>query len=308
MVKHNKSVYTLCQVFWGDSRKILSSLKQKADLIVTSPPYADARRKHYESIHPDQFADWFASFHESFWNSLKPTGSLVINIKDKVMDGVRHRYVWKTIEKLCERGWFAIDDYIWHKTNPMPGFWKTRLRDGWEYCFHLSKTDSPYMNQNAVKVPMGNWAETRLAKLTGKSAIRHNSENNSGFGRDLRRWVGKKEVLPSNVISMPLVGKNYNHPAVFPIALPTFFIKLLSPPNGLVIDPFGGSGSTGIAALQLGRNSILVDSQKEYCINAVNRIRLEAETLWGIVTPVNFPDSETAISRTILQGTSASTT
>jgi len=146
------------------------------------------------------------------------------------------------------------------------------------------------MNQNAIKVPMGGWAEARLANLAGKSAVRHNSENNSGFGRDLRKWVGKKDVLPSNVLSLPLVGKNYNHPAVFPIGLPAFFIKLLSPQSGMVVDPFGGSGSTGIAALQLGRHSIIVDTDKNYCCEAVRRIRREAETLWGKVVPVCFKD------------------
>jgi site-specific DNA-methyltransferase (adenine-specific) len=111
-----------------------------ADLIVTSPPYADARKKHYDSILPEEFAEWFTSFHRSFYDVLKPDGSLVINIKDKVIDGTRHRYVWKTIEKLQDLGWYAIDDYIWYKTNPMPGYWPTRLRDGWEYCFHLAKS------------------------------------------------------------------------------------------------------------------------------------------------------------------------
>lgn len=278
----------ICKIIYGDSKRALPALGQIADLIVTSPPYADAREKHYDSIHPDQFPDWFSSFHEAFFGVLKPTGSLVINIKDKVVGGVRHRFVWKTIERLCSLGWYAIDDYVWHKTNPMPGFWPTRLRDGWEYCFHLAKSKKPYMDQRAVAVPMGSWAEVRLARLTGKSRERHNSENESGFGRDLRKWVGKKYVLPSNVVSLPLVGKNYGHPAVFPIGLPSFFIKLLSPRNGLIIDPFGGSGTTGIAALQLGRNSLLIDSNKEYCHSAVARIRKEAETLWGKVSSVNF--------------------
>jgi site-specific DNA-methyltransferase (adenine-specific) len=98
-----------------------------ADLIVTSPPYADARKKHYDSILPEEFAEWFTIFHRSFYDVLKP-------------DGTRHRYVWKTIEKLQDLGWYAIDDYIWYKTNPMPGYWPTRLRDGWEYCFHLAKS------------------------------------------------------------------------------------------------------------------------------------------------------------------------
>lgn len=129
----------LCLISFGDSREKLAPFVNCVDLIVTSPPYADARKKHYDSIHPDQFPDWFLSFHQTFRDCLKPDGSLVINIKDKVVNGVKHRYVWKTIEKLSEAGWFCIDDYLWNKPNPMPGYWPNRLRDGWEYCFHLAK-------------------------------------------------------------------------------------------------------------------------------------------------------------------------
>jgi len=71
-----------CTVILGDSRDVLGNYKGEVDLIVTSPPYADARRKHYDSIHPDEFVDWFMTFHEPFYNALKPTGSLVINIKE----------------------------------------------------------------------------------------------------------------------------------------------------------------------------------------------------------------------------------
>ena len=286
-MSHSKRILT-SQIIYGDSRSVLPSLGQIADLIVTSPPYADARKKHYDSIHPNAFADWFCSFHQAFYDILKPKGSLVINIKDKVVDGVRHRYVWQTIEKLCSMGWYVIDDYIWYKTNPMPGYWPTRLRDGWEYCFHLAKTKVPHMNQEAVKIPTGKWAEVRLSKLNGKSALRHNSENDSGFGRDLRKWVGKKSVLPSNVLSLPLVGKNMGHPAVYPVGLPSFFIKLLTPNNGMVIDPFAGSGQTGLAALQLNRDSILVDNNKQYCTVAAKRIRKTALEVAANVTTRNF--------------------
>jgi len=264
-----------CTVIHGDSRTELAAYAGQADLIVTSPPYADARRKHYDSVHPDKFVDWFMTFHEPFFNALKPTGSLVINIKDKVVDGVRHRYVWHLIEALSDRGWFAIEDYIWHKTNPMPGSWPTRLRDGWEYCFHLSKVKRPYFNANAVRKPIGDWAESRLKNLGGNDLSRHNSANDSGFGRDISKWVDKPMVLPSNVITLPLVGKNKGHPAVFPTDLPAFFIKLLSPENGLVIDPFGGSGSTGVAALGLNRSSVLIDNNLQYCMEAIRRLHAE---------------------------------
>src|SRR5688572_11077861 len=61
-----------CTIICGDSRKELAAFEGQVDLIVTSPPYADARHKHYDSIHPDEFADWFLSFHESFFKALKP--------------------------------------------------------------------------------------------------------------------------------------------------------------------------------------------------------------------------------------------
>jgi DNA modification methylase len=106
-----------CQVVLGDSREILAKYENRVDLIITSPPYADARHKHYDSVHPDLFAEWFMTFHQPFFNALKPEGSLIINIKDKVVDGVRHRYVWHSIEALSKAGWYCIDDYIWHKPN-----------------------------------------------------------------------------------------------------------------------------------------------------------------------------------------------
>lgn len=264
-----------CVVICGDSREELKAYEGQVDLIVTSPPYADARHKHYEGVHPDEFIEWFLTFHEPFFNALKPTGSLVINIKDKVVGGVRHRYVWRTIEALCERGWFAIDDYIWHKKNPMPGYWPTRLSDGWEYCFHLAKSKRPYMNRDAVRRPIGDWVESRLAKLGENDRSRQNSANASGFGRDLSRWVDKQTVLPSNVLSLALVGKNKGHPAVFPVDLPLFFIRLLCPEGGLVCDPFGGSGTTGLAALSAGTRCVLIDNNEQYCQAAIKRLRDE---------------------------------
>lgn len=265
-----------CTVIHGDSRVELSEFSGQVDLIVTSPPYADARKNHYDSIHPDRYAEWFLTFHEPFFKALKPDGSLIINIKDKVVDGIRHRYVWHTIEALCERGWFSIEDYLWQKPNPMPGYWPTRLRDGWEYCFHLSKSKRPYFNADAVRKPIGDWVESRLRNLGKNDQSRHNSVNSSGFGRDISKWVGKQTVLPSNVLSIPLVGKNKGHPAVFPVDLPLFFIKLLCPDNGLVVDPFAGSGTTGIAALSLGRQCILIDNNLEYCQQSLERLKKEA--------------------------------
>lgn len=253
------------KIFEGDSREVLKNFPDGYfNLIITSPPYADARKKHYDSISPEKFPDFFKTFHSEFWRVLADDGSFIINIKDKVINGVRNRYVWKTIMLLEDLGWNCVDDYLWVKPNAMPGFWKNRLRDEWEYCFHLTKNKHFAMYQDAVRKPIGDWAEKRLAKLNGKSAERHNSENESGFGRDLRKWVNKDSVLPGNIVSVPVVGKNMGHPAVFPQALPEFFIKLFTKENDNVLDPFGGSGSTGLAGASLKRNVVLIDNNNSY--------------------------------------------
>jgi site-specific DNA-methyltransferase (adenine-specific) len=261
------------QIICGDCRGVLLNLENQVDFIITSPPYADARQKHYDSVKPENYANWFSSFHSIFWNTLKESGSLVINIKDKVVKGVRYRYVWETIQCLTDLGWHCIDDYIWVKKNPMPGFWPTRLRDGWEYCFHLAKSKSPFMNQAAVRIPIAASTQKRLKRLSVNDQIRLQSYTGSGFGRNLSRWISQETVLPSNVLTLSVETQNRQHPAVFPVALPSFFIKLLCPEEGLVVDPFAGSGTTGEAALRLGRQVILIDSNPNYCEIAQQRLQ-----------------------------------
>lgn len=108
------------RILIGDCKEVLKRFSDgHFNLIVTSPPYADSRKKHYDGMHPDNFHEYFASFHEEFWRVLADDGSLIINIKDKVINGQRHRYVWKTIIELNSKGWISVDDYIWHKPNAM---------------------------------------------------------------------------------------------------------------------------------------------------------------------------------------------
>lgn len=261
------------KVFLGDSREVLKQFPDGCfNLIFTSPPYADARKNHYDSVTTDKYADFFLSFHEQLWRVLADDGSFVLNIKDKVIDGVRDRYVWKTILALSDLGWRCVDDYLWVKPNAMPGYWPNRLRDEWEYCFHLTKNRTFAMYQDAVRRPMKDWAEKRLAKLNGKSAERHDSENESGFGRDLRNWVGRQDALPGNVVNVALVGKNMGHPAAFPVSLPEFFIKLFTKEGDHVLDPFGGSGSTAIACENLKRNAVLIEKKDEYFEATIKRL------------------------------------
>jgi site-specific DNA-methyltransferase (adenine-specific)/site-specific DNA-methyltransferase (cytosine-N4-specific) len=144
------------------------------------------------------------------------------------------------------------------------------------------------MNQDAVRIPVGDWVTSRLAKLGNNDLTRQNSANKSGFGRDISNWVGKQTVLPTNVINAALVGKNKGHPAVFPVDLPSFFIKLFCPKDGLVCDPFGGSGSTGIAAISLDRKCLLIDNNANYCKISENRLKKEGAAVTNQVHKIGF--------------------
>jgi len=269
----NKNGYT-CRIIHGDSREALKEFQGQANLMMTSPPYADARKGLYDSINPDDYAKWFEQFHTVFWETLKPHASLVINIKDKIVNKVRHRYVWQTIQSLNALGWHSIDDYVWSKKTSMPGRWPTRLRDAWEYVYHLSKTKNPYFNQDAVKIPISKATKYRVENMN-KYPADAISATGSGFMRNLNAWKDKTHVAPTNVLHLSPETRNKKHPAVYPVGLPMFFIKLLSKPDDLIVDPFSGSGTTAVAAIQAERHCVLIDNKLEYCLVAKERLEKE---------------------------------
>ena len=235
------------------------------DLIITSPPYADARKKHYTSIKPGEYATWFARFSTPFTRCLRKNGSLVINIKDKVVNGRRSRYVWETMLEYERRGWWPIEDYVWHKTTAYPGYWPTRFRDAWEYCFHLARDKRPYFDHSAALVPAAEATIKRAASSSPRDHKRTDSMNDTGMSTKRDNWAGVTRVQPTNVLyTSPDTAPGHKHPVVFPLALPAFFIPFLSPPGGLILDPFGGSGTTAIAALNAGRNCVIVEKEQKY--------------------------------------------
>jgi DNA modification methylase len=135
------------------------------------------------------------------------------------------------------------------------------------------------MYQEAVMVPVGDWARDRLAKLSQTDLTRDASKVGSGFGKNVSNWVGRDMVYPNNVIHMATECYNRNHSAVFPIDLPKWFIKLFTQPGDVVLDPFVGSGTTAVAALQLARNFVGVELSPDNVDTARARI---ADTQIGL--------------------------
>ena len=172
-------------IIHGDAKSKLSTYPDECiDIIVTSPPYADSRRNTYGGIHPDEYVEWFLPFTSEFLRVLKPTGSFILNIKEKVVNGERHTYVLELILALKKQGWLWTEEYIWHKKNCYPGKWPNRFRDAWERCLHFTKSKKFVMYQEAVMVPMGDWRHARLKNLSKIDKTRDESRVASGFGKN----------------------------------------------------------------------------------------------------------------------------
>jgi site-specific DNA-methyltransferase (adenine-specific)/site-specific DNA-methyltransferase (cytosine-N4-specific) len=278
------------ELYLGDSKKELKRLQSNSiDLIVTSPPYADQRKGTYGGIHPDKYVEWFLPISEQLLRVLKPTGTFILNIKEKVVEGERSTYVMELIIAMRKQGWLWTEEFIWHKKNSYPGKWPNRFRDSWERLLQFNKEKHFNMYQEEVMVPMGDWAKTRLKNLSDTDKTRDNSKVGSGFGKNISNWLDRDKAYPTNVLHLATECNNKNHSAAFPEELPEWFIKLFTKENDTVLDPFMGSGTTLNVANRMRRNSIGIEIMPEYYkmvksqLKPVELFLLEPEEIYGKV-------------------------
>ncbi|NMB53804.1 MAG: site-specific DNA-methyltransferase [Leptolinea sp.] len=250
----------------GDCNEQLQLLPDNyVDLIVTSPPYADQRKNTYGGISHDRYVEWFLPISGQLLRVLKPTGTFVLNIKEKVVNGERSTYVIELILEMRKQGWLWTEEFIWHKKNSYPGKWPNRFRDSWERLLQFNKNKIFSMYQEEVMVPIGDWANSRLKNLSETDKTRDNSRVGSGFGKNISNWVNRTKAYPTNVLHLATECSNKNHSAAFPEELPEWFIKLFTRENDVVLDPFMGSGTTVFVANRMNRHAIGIDIVPEYC-------------------------------------------
>jgi site-specific DNA-methyltransferase (adenine-specific) len=286
--KNKKLSGKINRIINGDCLAILRTLPNSCiDLIVTSPPYADCRKNDYGGISPDKFVEWLSPRTKELYRILKPSGTLILNIKEKVVNGERHTYVIELILEMKKQGWLWTEEFIWYKKNSYPGKWPNRFRDTWERCLHFTKDKKFKMYQDAVKVPIGDWSKKRFKSMSENDFVRSISGTDSHFGRKVSNWLNRKRVYPHNlvvfekehfihpetVVHFATECSNRNHSAVFPLELPTWFIKLFTRKGDIVLDPFIGVGTSAIAATLLGRSYIGIESSAEYATLARKNLR-----------------------------------
>lgn len=194
---------------------------------------------------------------------------------------------WRLALALREDGFYLRSDIIWHKENAMPEACKDRPTRSYEHIFLLTKSQKYYYDFDAMKEPMKTSSKKRYVR--GRSENNKYLDEDAGIsvqninkarkygeykGDNIPQFRNKRDIWTINTTSF-----RGNHYAVFPPKLAEICMVAGSPVNGIVLDPFMGSGTVGMVGLLQGRNYIGIELNEDYCKLARQRIREETEGL-----------------------------
>lgn len=262
----------------GDSIELLKDIENNViDLHIHSPPYSDIRDYgKCKGIHPDQYVDWYLPFAKEIYRTLRPDGSFILNINDKVQDGFRHNYVYELIYRLTKDiGFHLYERLIWNKGKSLCH--PKRFRDSIEYIFWFTKSDDFYINLDAMRVPYNPISIKRMKNPIKK---RYNRTIANQDVKEYKEWSPNPlGALPSTLVNIGSESRrisNINF-AVYPERLPNYFIRGATKEGDLVCDIFSGSGTTCLAAKKLNRKFLGFDIEESAVKESL--IRLNSDTL-----------------------------
>lgn len=279
--------------------KILN--KQQINVCVTSPPYAMQRKEEYGGIDPKDYPEWFGQVAAIIQNVLAKDGSFFLNIKEHVEDGERSLYVKKLVIYLREQiGFKYIDELVWQKPG-FPGHWNNRLANSFEPVFWFTMGKNFSVVERQVEELQDGQDETALIdeygtvfhfskekkikfnpKRVGKmSPLVRSGKRKNDKSKTTGNWTIEKDrtktvARPGNVLRIKGNQEQIAHPAMFPISLPEFFIRLVTEKGDSVFDPFSGSGTTLMAAEKLGRRCFAMEIKPEYVQETIKRWEMAA--------------------------------
>jgi DNA modification methylase len=270
---------TLGRAYQDDSRSWLAQLPSASiPLVVTSPPFALTRKKKYGNVGPEEYADWFAPFAEQIHRILTPDGSFVLELGGSWNAGkpTRSLYQYELILRLG-RTFHLAQDFYWYNPArlPTPAEWvtvrRTRVKDAVSLVWWLAKGEHPRADNRRVLKPYSE-SMKRLLDVGYKGGRRPSEHviSTDAFSKDNGGAIPPNLLEISNTRSSEAYLSRCKesgiapHPARFPAELPEFFIKFLSEPGEIVVDPFAGSNVTGATAERLGRRWMSCEQNADY--------------------------------------------
>lgn len=272
----------------GDALGLLAELPDDSvSLVMTSPPFALRRKKAYGNVAEADYVAWFLPFADAIHRVLKPDGSLVLDLGPAWNrgTGTRSLYQYRLVLRLCER-FHLVQECYWYNPSKLPSpaeyvtIRRTRVKDAVDTLWWLGKTTAPKADNRRVLKPYSASMKRLFREGCPRKKRPSQHEVRPSFERD------NGGAIPSNLISVANTTSRdpylaacraaglAPHPARFPAALPDFFIRLLTEPGDLVVDPFAGSNTTGHVAEGLGRRWLAFELSAEYV--AGSRLRFEA--------------------------------
>lgn len=269
--------------FIGDSRELLEELPDgSVNLVITSPPFALQRQKEYGNLDQHEYIDWFLEFGRIVHRKLRDDGSFVVDFGGAYMKGVPARSLYNfrvLIRMVDELGFFLAEEFYWFNPSklPSPIEWvnkrKLRAKDSVNTVWWFSKTEWPKADVTKVLAPYSD----RMKKLM-EDPDKYYTPKVRPSGHDIGKGFAKDNggAIPSNLLQIANSESNgqylsgckaiglKGHPARFPAKLPEFFIRMLTDPDDLVVDIFGGSNTTGQVAEAEGRRWMAFEALPEY--------------------------------------------
>jgi len=270
----------------GDCFNLIKDLdKNSIDLVITSPPYSDIINygKSVSIKKPDEYCDWILPLFDEIERVLKNSGSFILNINDRCVDGFRSPFVYDLISRSQKETNIKLyDTYFWYKENPMPNGSNKRFRTSTEFIFHFVKNKDFkfYMDRVYQKISsdtISRYNRQRSEKhgiIIDGQRMRKIESLNIKKTNEKPNYSEKKR--PENVFKFKTAGAARDnlikHPAPFHKDLPSYFINLLTDEGDTILDPFSGIGTTGISCIDLNRKYIGFELNTNYADYSIQRI------------------------------------
>ncbi len=278
------------EVYQGDIKEQVANIADEAvQCIVTSPPYFGHRVYADDTpcgkeIGREKTVSEYVENVVSSINVLEPklaqSGLLWLNLGDTYRENTLQGVPWRVALELAASGWMLRSDVIWNKPNAMPSSVKTRPTTAHEYLFMFSKSANYCYDADAIREPHITFSEH--SKMRGgrrhlgvKNGTPEKGKNAGNSNLHNGRWDQAFHPLGRNkrtVWDIPLGKFRGAHFAVFPEKLVEICIRASTKPGDLVLDPFTGSGTTGVVAVRLGRRFCGIELYEKYRSMAERRI------------------------------------
>lgn len=261
----------------GDCFAVLPTLpSESVDLVLTSPPYADLKTYgDFKGVAPDDYVEWLLPLIHEVYRVLKPTGSFILNINDKVEQRFRHPYVFDLISRIHKDTPFKMFERLfWNKMKGLPV--QKRFGDRVEFVFWFVKGRDFVLNLDAMRTPYQASSVERMK--TPIKARFARTETNTNVAT--KAWSpNAKGALPTTLVSVSSETKRIadTHIAVFPEALVDYFLLGATNPGAVVLDPFLGTGTTAVVCAKHGRTCLGIEQSAVYLEGARRRLHGQGE-------------------------------